>query len=238
MSRPLVGAIVPAAGRGVRAGGSRPKQFLPLRGKPVLLHVLDYFEASTLIDAIVVLAAADLMDETRRLVESRRYAKLKCVAEGGKERQDSVWNGLTYYLSHPVQYVLVHDAVRPFIDDALVARVLEGVNVCGAAVPGVPLKETVKEGTAEGFVASTLDRGRLWTIQTPQAFELGVLHDAYLEAQKSGYCGTDDAGLVEHAGGRVRIVAGSYENIKITTPEDFELAEYLCGQGAGKSQKS
>ncbi len=221
----------------MRAGGSRPKQFLPLHGKPILLHVLDLLEASALIDAIVLLAAADLIDETRGMVEPRHYAKLKCLAEGGKERQDSVWNGLTYYLSHPVDYVVVHDAVRPFIDDALIGRVLEGAMECGAAVPGVPLKETVKEATDEGMVASTLDRGRLWSIQTPQAFKLSVLHESFLKAKQSGYCGTDDAGLVEHAGGKVRIVPGRYENIKITTPEDFELAEYLCKQGTGKSRE-
>ncbi len=238
MSRPIVGAIVAAGGRGMRAGSDHPKQFLPLGGKPLLLHVLDYFETSTLIDAVVVVSAADLMEETRRLVASKQYAKLKCLTEGGTERQDSVWNGLSYYQSHPADFILVHDAARPFIDDGLVGSILEAAVECGAAVPGLPLKETVKEGTAEGYVVSTLDRTKLWLIQTPQVFRYKVLYDAFLQAKNSGFYGTDDAGVVENAGGKVKIVPGRYDNIKITTAEDFGLAEYLGrlrSQGARSS---
>ncbi len=231
--RPTVGAVIPAAGKGARTGSERPKQFLPLGGKPLLHHVLQYCSGSGLIDRIVVVTAPDLRAETERLISAGGYEKIAAVVDGGKERQDSVWNGLQWFATHSVDYVLVHDAARPFLDDGFVADILRAAVEFGAAVPGLTPRETIKRGTADQFVDSTPERSSLWSIQTPQMFRLSVILEAFRWAIANGVSGTDDASLVEAAGGKVKIVPGRSDNLKVTTAEDLALAEILLERRIG-----
>jgi 2-C-methyl-D-erythritol 4-phosphate cytidylyltransferase len=227
VSTPRVGAVIPAAGKGTRIGGERPKQFIELEGKSLLLHVLEYIESTSLIDVAILVTGAEHKQEATDLISRHHLSKIKDVVGGGIERQDSVWNGLQRLKDEQVEYVAVHDAVRPFLEDELFRRVLRAAMDFGAAVPAVRPKETIKQATTDLFVAMTPPRVDLWLIQTPQIFEVSLLYRAYRSAMANGYYGTDDASLVEKIGEKVKIVEGSYDNIKITTPEDFDMAQLI-----------
>lgn len=220
-----VGVIVVAAGRGTRMGTDISKQYLPLAGKPVLVHTLEAFEKMEMVHSIVLVIGAG--DEERCSGYIREYGlrKVSAVLTGGAERQSSVYQGLQA-LDPETEWVLVHDGVRPFItaDDA--SRCLEGARRYGAAVLAVPVKDTVKIVSSDGRIDSTPDRSRLWAIQTPQAFRVKELVAAHELALQEGFVGTDDAMLAERTGQEVYVVEGSYANVKITTPEDLEWAEY------------
>ncbi len=227
MASQRVGAVIPAAGKGTRIGGDLPKQFIELAGKPIVLHVLEYIQSTSCIDAAVVVAAADCLRDVSDLTSRYGLTKVIAVVEGGAERQDSVWKGLQRLADADIEYVAVHDGVRPFLDDELVHRILLAAKEFGAAVPAVQPRETVKQTGPEMFVADTPPRNDLWLVQTPQIFEFPLLYRAYQTAMISGYYATDDAGLVEKIGGRVKVVDGSYDNIKITTREDLDLAQIV-----------
>ena len=162
----------------------------------------------------------------REIIEHFKITKVKTLVVGGKERQDSVSHGLQK-LEKNASIVLVHDGVRPFVTQEMIRDVVECARKGECVTVGVPLKDTVKEVDDRGMVCQTLDRSRLWAIQTPQAFPAKVLKHAYEESSRHTSVGTDDAMLVEQAGGKVRVIMGSYENIKITTPEDLILAEEI-----------
>ncbi|MCL6558299.1 MAG: 2-C-methyl-D-erythritol 4-phosphate cytidylyltransferase [Firmicutes bacterium] len=220
-------AVVPAAGQGGRMGTETRKQFLPLAGIPVLGHVLRVFEESPFIQGVVISAAPDELEYCREQVVLRLgFKKVSAVVPGGKERQDSVYNGLLA-LSSDTDIVVIHDGARPLLTAGDLAAVTEAVRIHGAATLAVPVKDTVKVAGESGFVYETLPRGRLWLTQTPQAFNYRLLLDAHHRAREAGRAGTDDAGLVETAGHPVKLVMGSYENIKITTPEDLVVAEAI-----------
>jgi 2-C-methyl-D-erythritol 4-phosphate cytidylyltransferase len=232
--RASVGVVVPAAGRGIRLGGDRPKQLLELAGKPLCVHTLEYFQRTPLVDSVVLVASAELIGELESLVDRFRLSKVVAVVEGGKERQDSVWKGLERFSRSAPVYVLIHDAVRPFPDDGIVKRVLGAAAQFGAAVPAMPPKETIKIATPDHFVASTPARSELWAIQTPQAFRFSLIFEAYKKAAAERFYATDDASLVERMGEKVRIVEGNYDNIKITTPEDREQALSIYNRRIGR----
>lgn len=217
-----VSAIVPAAGSGRRMGGGAAKQFLPLRGEPVLLHTIRLLAASPLIDEIVI-ATQDL-EQTTALVS--HLPKVARIVMGGKERQDSVWEALQAVHARP-RIVCVHDAARPL----LTADVLEGVLRAAADHPAIvvaaPVKETIKVADSEGVVVSTPDRTTLWSVQTPQVFWVDPLFHAFRVARAEGFLGTDCATLVERTGIPVRIFAGRSDNIKLTTRDDLLLAEAI-----------
>jgi 2-C-methyl-D-erythritol 4-phosphate cytidylyltransferase len=221
-------AIVPAGGAGRRMSARLPKQYLRLGGAPLLVRTLDALAAAPAIGGIVVAAPRERVAATRRLLAAHRVRKILSVVEGGAERQDSVWLGLQ--AAGSPEWVLVHDAVRPFITSALVARVLAAAARTGAATCGLPVRETVKRVRddvppgGELVVDETLDRAGLWLIQTPQAFRRELLWEAHDKARRDGYAGTDDAVLVERLGGRVALVPGRPENLKITTPGDLRAA--------------
>ncbi len=227
-----VSVVIPAAGAGRRMGGPRAKQFLELQGRPILLLTLERFDSSPEIDEIVIAAAADEVDVVRALVRVHGLRKVRSVVPGGKERQDSVWNALE---AAACDIVLVHDAVRPFVSHHLMSAVAAEAARSGAAVAAVAPKETIKISDGSGIVLSTPDRAHLWVAQTPQGFAYSLLVEAHRQAQKEGYYGTDDASLVERLGAKVSLVQGSYDNIKITTPEDVELAERILARVTGES---
>ena len=222
-------AIIPAGGSGRRMMAAQPKQYLRLAGAPLLVHTVKALGKASCVSAIVIAVPADRQAATRRLLRAHRVPKILDVVAGGAERQDSVWLGLQ--AAGAPEWVLVHDAVRPFIPPARGARVLAGAARTGAATCGLPVRETVKR-VREEVVDSTLDRAGLWLVQTPQAFRRELLWEAHDKARRDGYTGTDDAVLVERLGGRVAMVPGLPENLKITTREDLLTARRWTGRRA------
>jgi len=220
-------AIIPAGGSGKRLGSEIAKQYLLLQSLPVLVHTLLVFQKSDSIDEIVLVVPADDLAFVRgRIVKKYELRKVSAVVAGGRERQDSVRNGFLA-IPEPCDVVIIHDGVRPFVTQDMIERVAKAAVEEGAASIGVPAKDTIKEATAENVVTATLPRSNLWQTQTPQAFQYDLLRRAFIRAGDDGYYGTDDASLVERTGAKVRMVAGSYENIKITTPEDLIVADAL-----------
>ncbi len=226
-------AIVLAAGQGKRMGGKVQKQFLELMGKPIVYYALSAFQSSPLIEHIVLVTGKDEISYCREeIVEKYGFTKVHTVAAGGRERYHSVWNGLRVIAEEMPQaeregIVFIHDGVRPFIDEAMFSRAVRAVEAYGACVIAMPVKETIKIADAEGFVADTPARKRVWGIQTPQVFDFELAYGAYRTALESGRTDmTDDAMIVEaFTDVKVKLVEGSYENIKITTPEDLEIAQ-------------
>lgn len=222
----FVSVILAAAGMSNRMGSSMNKQFIPLGGKPVLAHTIETFDQLKYIDEIIVVARESEIDYIRReIVKRYGFRKVKKIVRGGLERQDSVYNGLLAVSSRS-DIVLSHDGARPFVDRETVERALEAAAETDAAVVGVPVKDTIKS-VADGEITETPERSKLWQAQTPQCFSTELLKRAYGEAVRTGFKATDDSALVEQLGKEVRMVRGSYENIKITTPDDVILGEAL-----------
>jgi 2-C-methyl-D-erythritol 4-phosphate cytidylyltransferase len=225
-------AVVPAAGIGKRFGSGTNKPFHNLIGKPLIawsLQVLESIEA--VVEIIPVLKIED-MDAAIDMFEQSGFSKIKKIAPGGKERQDSVYSGLKL-IEDKDCLVLIHDGVRPLIEKALVEKIIRHMSdsisdkeYCDGIIPGVPLKDTIKESDGE-IVKRTLKRDSLWAIQTPQVFHYKSIMKAYEKAMNERYYTTDDAAILEWYKGSVKIMTGSYTNIKITTPEDFAIAEFF-----------
>jgi 2-C-methyl-D-erythritol 4-phosphate cytidylyltransferase len=213
-----VTAIIVAAGEGRRFGSAKP--FVLLRDRPVVEHSLAQFEAHPAIDDIILVLRKEAGGPDYR----KRFAKIVAVVGGGTRRQDSVVRGFERLDCGPADIILVHDGVRPLVGRGLIDRVIAKTRECGAAIPAVPVEDTIKE-TAEGTVIRTLERGNLFRIQTPQGFFREVLERALLKARENGFYGTDEAALVERTGHPVAVVAGDVRNIKITSPADLKIAE-------------
>jgi 2-C-methyl-D-erythritol 4-phosphate cytidylyltransferase len=216
-------AIVPGAGIGKRFGPGTNKPFEILAGKPLLVWVLETLELVEEISEIIPVIKDENMGWGAELIEEYRITKVRRIAPGGKERQDSVYNGLKL-VGDEESIVLVHDGVRPLIEPGHIRKAIAALGDCDGVVVGVPVKDTVKEA-AGGVVTKTCDRSILWAVQTPQVFRYSVLRSAYEKAKDESFHATDDAALVERYGGTVRIIQGSYTNIKVTTPEDLPVAE-------------
>jgi 2-C-methyl-D-erythritol 4-phosphate cytidylyltransferase len=222
-----VGAIIPAAGRGKRIGASIPKQFLEIQGRPLLHHTLTVFASCKLIDYVVlVMPRADVNEVGKDWMN--KYKIVQEVVVGGEQRQDSVYNGFNS-LEKGTDIVVVHDGVRPFTTPQMITATVEAAQQYGAAITAIPVSDTVKQA-ADGFVKQTVSRDGLWRVQTPQAFQHGLLQQAFKKAQKDSYYGTDEGSLVEYLGERVKIVPGSELNIKITRKEDLVLGESLLSR--------
>ena len=219
--------IVLAAGSGKRMQAGQNKMFLQLAGKSVLEHTVAIFQQSALIDGIVVVAKADELEQVERMLPKVQFDKVICYTAGGKERQDSVLCGLHALQEQREGYakVLVHDGARPFVTETLIADLLAQLSEGCGTIAGVPAKDTVKRVGTDSVVQETLVRSELWNIQTPQCFYLDELLRCYERAQAEQYYGTDDASLAERYGLSVRVVPAYYENIKLTTPEDLDVAE-------------
>lgn len=232
-----VAAVVPAAGCGTRMGSDMKKQFLALAGVPILGYVLKTFEASRLVQAIVVAVGKEEEEYCRRaVVDKLGLKKVTAIVHGGKERQDSVYSGLLA-LAPDTDIVVIHDGVRPLMSNENLETVIEAALSFGAATCAVPVKDTVKLAGKDGFVAETLPRNRLWLTQTPQAFRYGVILEAHRRAREEKYYATDDAALVEMLGMPVKLVDGNYQNIKITTPEDLIVASAMLEAGRSKGDQ-
>ena len=227
-------AIVLAAGHGKRMHSKVAKQYLLLKGEPVVVHALRAFEKAEM-DEIILVAGADEVEFCKRnIVEQYGFTRVRQVVAGGKERYDSVRNGLCALKAAGFTedgIVLIHDGARPLVNGEIIARAVDGAREHSACVASMPVKDTIKAADAEGFSASTPDRSTLWQIQTPQAFRFGLIYRAYEKVFAPGTDRsriTDDAMVVEKYGNaKVHFVEGAYDNIKITTPEDIILCECL-----------
>jgi 2-C-methyl-D-erythritol 4-phosphate cytidylyltransferase len=219
--------VIAAAGSATRMGGKVNKQYMLLKGKPVLTYALDKFEEYDMVDQIVVVANAAEVDYCEReIVKKYGYRKVLGVIAGGRQRQDSVWAGLQY-LGKDTDLVAVHDGARPLMSYKMLNELIDEAREWGAAVPGVNPKDTLKSVDRDGFVRQTLDRSSVVAIQTPQVFKYSELYSAYRLAQEDDFRATDDAAIFETYIGRVKVVAGEDSNLKITTPADLKIAEAL-----------
>lgn len=225
-------AVVPAAGRGLRMGGSTPKQFLTVGGLPILVRALRVLEGSTAVTEIILtVPEADREYCLNEIVARYGFHKITKVVPGGEQRQDSVRHGLAE-LDQEVDIVIVHDAVRPFLTTDMVARTIDAAAQHGAAIVAIPMRDTIKRVGSDGLIESTIDRSHLWLAQTPQAFQRALLQTAHRKAYLEKYHATDDAQLMEWLGHRVVIVEGNGENIKITRPEDLGIGEAILAARA------
>lgn len=227
-------AVVLAAGQGKRMNSAVQKQYLLINNKPVLYYALKAFEESIIDDIVLVTGNAEIDFCQREIIQKHGIKKVRTVTAGGKERYHSVACGLSA-IKWECDYVFIHDGARPFVDNAMIERALINVQQTSACVVGMPVKDTIKLADENGYVESTPARSLVWQIQTPQVFEKELITTAYKKlivdekALNDAHVSiTDDAMVVEYfMNTRVKLVEGSYRNIKITTPEDLRLAEAL-----------
>jgi len=241
-------AIVPSAGIGKRFGSNISKPFQKLGGKPLIVWSLEALESVEEIEEIIPVLREDIIEKGADIFRKYNLSKIKRIARGGKERQDSVYNGLKL-IDDKNCIVLIHDGVRPFIDKDLIEKTIKelllppypplsmsllkggkgGVKGFDGVVLGVPIKDTIKEAE-RGIIKRTLKRDSLWAIQTPQVFPYAIISKVYERSIRDGFYSTDDAALVEKYGGKIKVIMGSYRNIKITTSEDLITAESLLSR--------
>ncbi len=231
--------IIPAAGLGTRmsAPGSKPtptsKQFAELDGVPIIVHTLRKFAAVPEVDEIYIAMRKPESEAFEARLQQEHFAKPIHIVEGGEHRQQSVGNALAALKAAKEDVILVHDAVRPFVDAETIGNVIEAAEKHGAAIAAIPAFDTIKQvdRTAEGAVVNaTIPREHIVLVQTPQGFRYHVLKKAFDEAERDGFVGTDEASIVERSGHEVSVVMGTRRNIKITTPDDLELAEFFAGK--------
>ena len=224
----MVTAIFPAAGASRRMNnfGGTNKNLLELRGEPILIRTLKIFSKVERVNFLIVIVAAHEVAAVEKLLNATPELKPWRVTVGGSERQYSIANGLKL-LPDDAEIILVHDAARPLVTARTINAVIDAAETFGGAIAAVPAKDTIKVVDAQGFVKHTPPRAELVAVQTPQGFRRKILLTAYERAAQENFLGTDDASLVERIGGRVKVVAGGYDNIKVTTPEDIAVAETL-----------
>lgn len=227
------GVVIVAAGSGKRMGAERNKLWLPLGGEPIWVHTVRLFVGHPEIGEVVLVVNSRDRQEIQDWLDQNQEKQKVTVVLGGAERQDSVRNGLAA-LSPQCAYVLVHDAARPFVTGEQISELIRQVRTDGTSIMAVPVKDTIKVVGADGIVQSTPARESLWAVQTPQAFLVSLLKEAHEAAVQAGYAGTDDAMLVEWLGHPVRVMRGSYENIKITTPDDLWTGEEILRRRKGE----
>ncbi|KKY00769.1 2-C-methyl-D-erythritol 4-phosphate cytidylyltransferase [Paraclostridium benzoelyticum] len=220
------GVVIVAAGTGSRMKKDINKQFIKLNNKEIVAHTIDKFYNNENIDDIVVVIRKDEEEYfNKNIKEKYGFTNIK-VAHGGNERQDSVFNGIKM-LKKECDVVLIHDGARPFVTDDIIKRSIDEANEYNAIVVGVKVKDTIKVVSDNGNIVDTPNRSYLWAVQTPQVFKYDIITKAYEDACNNNYYGTDDAMLVERIGYNVKMIEGSYNNIKITTQEDLEFGEQI-----------
>ncbi len=231
-------AVVLSAGRGSRMNASVPKQYLMLGKRPVIYYSLKAFQNSGVEDIILVTGREDVEFCQKEIVDKYALAKVRAVVPGGEQRYHSVFCGLKELKKKGGQpdYVMIHDGARPFVDQAMIERCAKAVKRDQACVAGMPVKDTIKIADDCQFAKETPKRSLVWQVQTPQAFAFSMIYDAYQKLLKQEEQGetlsvTDDAMVVESIlGEKVRLVEGSYKNLKITTPEDLKIAELFLSE--------
>jgi 2-C-methyl-D-erythritol 4-phosphate cytidylyltransferase len=225
----MVSALIVAAGKGIRMKDAVRKQYLPLAGRPVLSHTLAVFDGCHLISKIFLVVPQKDFGYCRSTIIPMLKKEVNLVA-GGKERYDSVYNGLIA-IGENNGIVIIHDGVRPFANKEMLESCVRGARKHGSCIIGVPVQDTLKKISSSGDIEKTIERNNIWLAQTPQAFKYNIIKKAHEYARIKGYAGTDDATLVEKTGNFVKIIEGSKINIKITTREDLRLAEVMLRAG-------
>lgn len=219
-------ALIVAGGKGKRVGRHISKQFICINNKPIIWYTIKAFESCEHIDGIVVVISKDDMDYfNENVLEVYDFKKILAVVEGGAERQDSVYNGLL--MMKDCDIVLIHDGARPFVSEKIINEGIEYAKSYGAAACGVMPKDTIKVKDSDDFSKETLQRDTLFAVQTPQCFEYNSIKKAHEFIRKENLMVTDDTMVIEKLGKRVYLYEGSYTNIKVTTPEDIEVAEII-----------
>lgn len=222
-----ISVVIPAAGMGKRMESKINKQFMLINNKPVLAHTIGKFCKEDVIDEIIVVTREDEIELCKEMVIDRyNYEKVSKIVAGGKERLDSVYNGLMS-VDEKAEVVLIHDGARPFVSSSTIINSIEKTLEYKACVVGVPVKDTIKKVDLNNNITVTPDRSSLWAVQTPQSFDYKLLMEAYEKAKETDCLATDDSMLVEKLGYKVKMLMGNYNNIKITTPEDLKFAELM-----------
>lgn len=223
-------AIVLAGGAGKRMGTATNKQFLLLDNKPIIVRTLQIFEECRPVDGVyLVVNQKDLPVMQEEILETYKFNKVLKLVIGGRLRQDSVRNGLEA-IENPCDIVIIHDGARPFVSPSFVEKGIFLMEMFDAVIPALPVKDTIKTVSKEGFVMKTLERDSLWNVQTPQTFKYELILKAYREGMNKKLYGFDDATFLEHMGKKVKVIEGSPYNIKITTPEDLIIAKGMLSQ--------
>ncbi len=222
-------AVICAGGKGTRMEHEKNKVFLKIKGKEIIALTLKAFEKAKQINGIVISTSPDDFEEMKKIIEKEKFQKVEAIVEGGKERQDSVYNGLKKLkeLAEKEDVILIHNAANPFVEENTINSCIEQAKEFGAAVAAQRVKDTIKRVNEDLIVKETLNRKELWQMQTPQAILFHIVLRAFEKAFEEKFYGTDDVQLVERIHGKIKIVECSYENIKITTKEDIELAEKI-----------
>lgn len=217
-------AIIVCSGKGQRMGANLPKQFLKLKEKPIITHTIEKFEKCEMIDEIIIVVSKEYKEYfENEIILKNNFKKISKITLGGKERLNSVYNGLIN-IKDENSIVLIHDGVRPFIKIDHIKNIINETKKYKACVLGVRAKDTIKI-CQNNTIKQTPERENIWLAQTPQAFEFSIIKKAYEKAIENNFFGTDDASLVENIGIDVKMVLGDYENIKITTKEDLKIGE-------------
>jgi len=221
-------AIIAAAGNGERLNCCKSKMLINILGKPLLAYTLDQFEQSEMIDEIVlVIRAQDRQSIEEEVIKRNKYNKLSSIVLGGLTRQESVYQGLKV-IKKNIGTACIHDGARPLVKDWMIEKTIKMTDTYDGAVIAVPVIETIKRVLfPAGLVEKTVNRDEYWIVQTPQTFKLSTIKKLYQKAREENLTATDDAAIVEHYGGKIKIIPGSRENIKITTSLDVILAEIL-----------
>lgn len=227
MAKIYTSAVIVAAGTGKRMKSSVSKQFIEINSKPVAAYTIERFEEVEEVDEIIVVTGEEDIDYLKKeIVEKYNMKKVKAVVAGGSERQYSVYSGLRA-VSNKTDIVLIHDGVRPFVRGCDIKNIIGQTRVNGACVLGVKVKDTIKMCNEDAVVVDTPKREVLWCAHTPQSFKYDIIMKAHEKAQADNFLGTDDSVLAERIGYKIKMVEGSYDNIKITTPEDLVIAKQL-----------
>ena len=223
-------AIVLAGGAGKRMGTATNKQFLLLDNKPIIVRTLQIFEECRPVDGVyLVVNQKDLPIMQEEILETYKFNKVVKLVIGGRLRQDSVRNGLEA-IENPCDIVIIHDGARPFVSPSFIEKGIFLMEMFDAVIPAIPVKDTIKTVSKEGFVIKTLERDSLWNVQTPQTFKYDLIIKAYREGMSKKLYGYDDATFLEHMGKKIKVIEGSPYNIKITTPEDLIIAKGMLSQ--------
>ncbi len=228
-------AIIPAAGLGKRFNLSGGKIFAGVRGAPLLAYTLKRLHREDSITEIIPVLRRQDIEKGFDMIKALNLDKIRRIAPGGQERQDSIYNALKLVEEDGAglsgeMLIMVHDGARPVIPENTIQELLKETEDADGAAPGIPARDTLKKVSEDGIIVSTLERGHIRAIQTPQLFSFDIIKKAYDAAYKEGFHATDDAALVERAGGRVKIITGSPFNIKVTTPEDLDMVEYILSR--------
>ena len=220
------GVIIVAAGSGSRMNTNINKQFIKLNDKEIIAHTIEkFYNNKNINDIVIVIKEDEAKFFKKEILDKYRFKNIK-IAYGGKERQDSVYSGIKL-LDKNCKYVLIHDGARPFVDEDIINRSLDEVKVFKSIIVGVPVKDTIKVVNNNNSVVDTPNRSTLWSVQTPQTFDYNIIKRAYEDAFDNNFYGTDDAMLVERIGYTIKMIYGSYNNIKVTTPEDIIIGTQI-----------